>query len=137
MKYMRAGGKDYQSMTDEEVNTRLSQLNEKATQSAAREKLKTMETTRHWMIWHDHSGLGNSGVMLFLLRELYDPACHLTSSEYKEKHGSYVDIQSAIEEPYLYLMGLSGSSDAEQLKYISTRRECLIQLSEEVELNGM
>ncbi|KAK3704916.1 hypothetical protein QZH41_005383, partial [Actinostola sp. cb2023] len=67
--------------------------------------LKDIERTRNWLMWHDHSGLGNRGMMLFFV----------------------------IEEPHLYMMGLSGSSDADQMLFIPTRRECLQSFSQPVE----
>lgn len=63
--------------------------------------------------------------MLFLLRELYDLAVHLSSEEYKEKTGQDMDTQSVIEAPQLYFMGASGAKDCGQLSFLPTRRECL------------
>ncbi|KXJ06772.1 hypothetical protein AC249_AIPGENE6628 [Exaiptasia diaphana] len=67
--------------------------------------------------------------MLFLLWELYDPAVHLSNQEYLEKHDTRVDVQSKIESPHLYMLGVSGSSDANHLMFLPTRRECLMDLS--------
>jgi hypothetical protein len=78
----------------------------------------------------------NRGLMLSLLRELYDPAIHMTSTEFKNKNGLDINVQSAIEEPNLYMMGFSGSSDADQLMFVPTRRECLQSLSHPIEIHG-
>lgn len=39
--------------------------------------LKTM----HWSYWHDNAGIGSTGILQFLVREMYDPAIHLTNEE--------------------------------------------------------
>ena len=67
--------------------------------------------------------------MLFLLREIYDPAVHLTSQEHMQKsNGKAIDVQSTIEASHLYMLGASGAKDADQLAFVPTRRECLKQL---------
>ena len=48
-------------------------------------QLKKVERTRHWLLWHDHAGIGRTGILLFLVREMYDPAIHLTNEEYLAK----------------------------------------------------
>ena len=63
------------------------------------------------------------------MREVYDPAVHFTSQEYKERHGRKgVDIQSTIEVPHLYMLGVSGAKDSDQLAFLPARRECLREL---------
>lgn len=68
--------------------------------------------------------------MLFLVREVFDPAVHLTNQEQKEKEGGKgVDVQSVIEAPHLYMLGAAGAKDSDQLAFIPTRRECLKELN--------
>ena len=63
------------------------------------------------------------------MREVYDPAIRFTSQEYKERYGGKgVDIQSTIEVPHLYMLGVSGAKDSDQLAFLPTRRECLRKL---------
>lgn len=70
--------------------------------------------------------LSQSGMMLFLVREIYDPAIHLTNKEYHNKYGiPNSQVQSQIEIPQLYMMGMTGGTDVDQLEFSSTRRECL------------
>lgn len=127
---------EYEAMSFEVLKKRMNSLHEKvnddATAHELREKLKSFERTRHWLIWHDHSTIANSGFMLFLLRELYDPAIHLTNKEYLQKHGTPADVQAKIETPHLYMLGVSGSGDADQLMFVPTRRECLRDLKEPI-----
>ncbi|KAK3737282.1 hypothetical protein QZH41_019809 [Actinostola sp. cb2023] len=132
---------EYQGMTKEDLKERLLELNEHSNVNLADEEqmrtiLKKRERERNWLIWHDHSGMGNQGLMLFLVRELYDPCIHLTNKEYQANTGLTVKVQSIIEEPKLYMMGRSGGSDSDQLAFIPTRRECLRGLSQPIEVNG-
>ena len=123
---------EYDNMTSEQLKTRLQLLHEyngNMTDDELRQHLKKCERTRHWLIWHDHSSIASSGFMLFLVREVFDPAVHLTSQEYKEKQGGKgVDVQSVIEAPHLYMLGAAGAKDSDQLAFIPTRRECLKEL---------
>lgn len=115
---------EYENMRGEEIKTRLQELNEwkdEITDDEAREYLKQCERTRNWLIWHDHSSIASSGFMLFLVRELYDPAVHLTTKETRSEK----DLQSVVETPHLYMLGASGAKDSDQLAFIPTRRECL------------
>jgi hypothetical protein len=52
--------------------------------------------------------------MLFLFRELYDPAIHLTNKEYLAKYHIPLDVQSKIETPHLYMLAVSGSEDGSE-----------------------
>ncbi|KAK3734075.1 hypothetical protein QZH41_019813 [Actinostola sp. cb2023] len=126
----------YDNMSKEDAVDHLKELNANININVDKDPvkmLKDIERTRNWLMWHDHSGLGNRGMMLFLVREVYDPAIHMTNQEYQQKNSVQVDVQSVIEEPHLYMMGLSGSSDADQMLFIPTRRECLQSFSQPVE----
>lgn len=120
---------EYQAMSREEIKERLIELNEKVAVDEDMETLKQRllkyERTRNWLLWHDHSTISNCGFMLFMVREMYDPAIHLSNDEYKDEHGITLDVQSRVEAPHLYLLGASSSKDIDQLKFVPTRRECL------------
>ena len=119
-------------MTPEQLKTRLQLLHEYSDNmrdDQLRQHLKKCERTRHWLIWHDHSSIASSGFMLFLVREVFDPAVHLTNQEQKEKQGGKgVDVQSVIEAPHLYMLGAAGAKDSDQLAFIPTNRQCLKEL---------
>ena len=102
-------------------------------------QLKEAGRTRHLLLWHDHAGIGSNDLLLFLLREKYDPAVHLTNEEYMAKNNTSkrVDVQAQIEQPHLYTMGLCGSSDADQVLFIPTRQECLRGLSKAVQIENV
>jgi len=97
----------YNDMSRIDIVKRLTDLNEFDDGDGLdkmREKLKTLERTRHLMIWHDHSTVANHGHLLFLATVAYDPAFHLTSQEYKEKTGKDIDIQEEVESPQVYII---------------------------------
>ena len=124
---------EYNSMTPQQLKTRLQLLHEYSDNMSVDQlcqHLKKCERTRHQLIWHDHSSIASSGFMLFLVREVFDPAVHLTNQEQKEKQGGKgVDVQSVIEAPHLYMLGAAGAKDSDQLAFIPTRRECLKELN--------
>ena len=66
-------------------------------------QLKKVERTRHWLLWHDHAGLGSTGIMLFLVREMCNAAIHLTNEEHLAKNTTTekIDVQAEIEQPHL------------------------------------
>ena len=96
-------------MTPEQLKTRLQVLHkysDNMSNDQLRQHLKT------WLIWRDHSSIASSGFMLFLVREVFDPAVYLTNQEQKEKQGGKgVDVQSVIEAPHLYMQGAAGAKD--------------------------
>ena len=124
---------EYESMTSDQMKTRLQVLHEdheNMTDHQLRQHLKRCERTRHWLIWHDHSSIASSGFMLFLVREVFDPAVHLTNQEYREKSGGKGgDVQSVIEAPHLYMLGTASAKDSDQLAFVPTRRECMKELT--------
>jgi len=70
---------------------------------------------------------------------MYDPAVHLTNEEYVAKNNTSkrVDLQAEIEQPHLYMMGLCGSSDADQVLFIPTRQEYQRGLSKAVQIEDV
>lgn len=90
---------EYNSMTPEQLKTRLQVLHkysDNMSNDQLRQHLKKCEGTRRWLIWHDHSSIASSG-FTFWVREVFDPAVHLTNQEQKEKQGGKgVDVQSVI-----------------------------------------
>lgn len=127
-KYMRVRTDDeYNWLSSEELKERLRFLyNEPDADGEPdelRARLKDLERTRYWLVWHDHAGIASNGLMLFLLREVYDPAIDLTNDEYMAQNqiSKRVDVQTIVEQPHLYMMGVCGSSDADQMLFIPTR----------------
>ena len=126
---------DFMNMAFEEVEMKLKYLNELKEEEdfpIVKERLKQMERTRHLKVWHDLSTVANHSHLVFMVSCLYYPALFYTNQEYQEKTGETVDIQQEVEPPELYLIARSSSSDLEQLCYIDTRVECLLELAEKI-----
>ena len=133
---------EYEMLSAVDVKERLLSLNEMDTSGPPnnlRQQLKEVERTRHWLVWHDHAGIASIGLLLFLLREIYDPAIHLTTEEFmaKNNYSKKVDVQAEVEQPQLYMMGVCGSSDADQMLFVPTRQECLKGLSTPFQIRGI
>ncbi|XP_035663701.1 uncharacterized protein LOC118407344 [Branchiostoma floridae] len=119
-------------MTTEELQQGLMDLgeyHEGETEGSMRHRLESFRTTRNLMYWEDGATLANHGYILYLFSTIYDEAIHLTDTEYEQKFNLKISVQSAVEQPHVYLIARSGSSDAEQLLYAQTRRDDLPSLS--------
>ncbi|KAI8522148.1 hypothetical protein Bbelb_019020 [Branchiostoma belcheri] len=88
------------------------QLAQREAEQPMRERLKTIEGTRHLVAWEDGATLANHAI-------------HLTDEEYHQKFNPRLSVQSAVEQPRIYIIARSKSSDAEQLLYAKTRRDYL------------
>ena len=62
-----------------------------------------------------------------MVSTLYDTSLYLTNKEFHEKfpEKTPIDIKSAVEKPYLYILGQSKSSDLDQLRYVKDDNEKL------------
>ena len=73
----------YETMTYEELETRLKEIKElpdgETTREELTDSLKHWERTRHLMIWPDHSNVMNHGHILLTVTAVYDPAFYYTS----------------------------------------------------------
>ena len=74
--------------------------------------------------------------MLFCLREVYDSAIHISDEEAKAKLGRDVDVKASIEKPHLYIIGQSGSSIEDQMKFVPTRQDDLKNLKQAIKTEG-
>lgn len=126
---------EYESMTEDAISSRLEQLGEDKEEESAsekKEKLKKIERQRHLMVWSDNSTLLNHGHILLTVSAVYDEALYFTSEEMRAKGQENIDVQSLVERPHVYILGRCGSSEVEQLAYITTRKACLETLSAKV-----
>ena len=133
----------YDAMTRERIINRLKQLGESAKVSEAaelindiKEYLKGIERTRHLMIWADNSTLLNHGYLLMTVNVLYNEAVFYTNKEMEEQGKGNIDVQSLVERPQVYILARCGSSEAEQLAYINTRKICLEGLNNKITTSG-
>ena len=53
-------------------------------------RLNSFLQKRHWLTWHNHSTLLNYGHMLFCVREMFNPAIHLSDAEARVQYGKDV-----------------------------------------------
>nr|XP_022311269.1 uncharacterized protein LOC111116562 [Crassostrea virginica] len=91
-------------------------------QQNTREVLQQKENEWKIKMWHDHSDILNHSYVSFMSCFLYDPLNFLTEEEFRKKYPEKnIDVQSFVEKPQLYIFGLSGSSDKDQLTYILPR----------------
>ena len=120
----------YNQLSKEELTVELQKIHEEISDNIEemRNQLKKYQRQRHWLLWHDHSTLANYGHMLFCLRELYDPAVHVTRQEMLDKIGKDIDVQATVEEPQLYILGQSRSTVEDQMRFIPTRQDDLREL---------
>ncbi|KAI8513933.1 hypothetical protein Bbelb_082570 [Branchiostoma belcheri] len=107
-------------MTKEQIEQRLKELGEYEqhkgeTEEAMRLHLQSIEGTRYLMYWEDGAALANRGYILYLVATMYDPAIHLTDEEYHQKFNLRISVQSKVEQPQIYLIARSSSSDVDQL----------------------
>ncbi|XP_019626548.1 PREDICTED: uncharacterized protein LOC109471652 [Branchiostoma belcheri] len=124
--------RNYDLLTREQIQQRLMELgeyNEEETEQSMRKRLKSIEGTRHLVPWEDGATLANHGYIVYVVTTLYDPAIHLTDEEYYQKYNLRLSVQSAVEQPRIYIIARSKSSDAEQLLYSETRRDDLPSLA--------
>jgi hypothetical protein len=95
---------EYEAMSKDQMEARLKEIHEFPSTTISEEQMKDqltkIERKRHWLHRHDHSGIGNQGMMLFLAREMYVPAIYLTDQEYKTKYGVSTKVQFKIEAPH-------------------------------------
>ena len=94
------GDSYYNQLSKEELTVGLQKIHEKISDNIdeMRNQLKKYQQQRHWLLWHNHSTLANYGHMQFCLRELYDPAIHVTRQEMLDKTGKDIDVQATVEE---------------------------------------
>ena len=133
---------EYPQLTRDSIIEDLCRINEYsiALATESREvllkKLINFERTRHLMFWHDGSNLANHSHILMTVSVMYDKAIFLTENEYYQKFNVEMkNIQSIIEEPFLYILSRCPATDA-QLSYIATRCEDLELLNETISWKG-
>lgn len=131
---------DYENLDEETILERLSKLKIPVPSEpmSALDELMKVEHTRNMKVWHDHSDILNHSYVSFMISALYDPAVFLTDEEYKERYPDRppVDVQSAVEKPYLYILGQSKATDVDQLSYTSTRLEDINSLHQPTYFKG-
>lgn len=131
---------DYENLDEETILKRFSKLKIPVPSEpmSALDELMKLEHTRNLKVWHDHSDILNHSYVSFMISALYDTAVYLTDEEFKERYPDRtpVDVQSAVEKPYLYILGQSKATDVDQLSYTSTRLEDINSLHQPTYFKG-
>ena len=98
------------------------------TEDSLRKRLSQLERTRSLGMWHDHSTILGHGYVLITVRVMYDRAVFKVESEL-QKHKSFHNIQSFIEEPEIHLLAMSSSCAEDQAALIPDRLSCIRELA--------
>ena len=127
-------------MRDDQITERLKVLGEIENHSGdtpgqRRECLIKFERTRHLMIWGDGSTILYYGYLLYLVPSVYDPAFYYSSVEMKARGYDDMDVP-ALVETHLYILERCSAKKVEQLAYVDTRRECLDQLTNNLQTSN-
>ncbi|PFX23630.1 hypothetical protein AWC38_SpisGene11812 [Stylophora pistillata] len=69
------------------------------------------------------------------MESLYDPAFYYSSAEMKARGYDDMDVPALVEKPHLYILGRCSAKEVEQLGYVDSRRECLDQLTNNLQTN--
>ena len=72
------------------------------------------------------------GHLLILVSIIYDPAFFYTTEEMKNTKYIQIDVPTVVEKPEIYILSRSTSSTLDQLKFITTRRECLQDMGQKL-----
>ena len=79
---------EYDKMTESDLSLKLQKLNEYTEgeiDQQMRQRLMSIERTRHLSLWHDHSKVTNRGHKVFMVNALYDEALYYTDKEMEKK----------------------------------------------------
>ena len=124
-------------LTEDEIKERLQNKNVQVSSNISpvdlRKQLAQSQRTRSLVVWHDHAIILGTGFIMITINTIYDTAVFLTAEEYEKKCGhSTANIQSIIEQPYIYMLAAGSPSADDQAALIADRVECLYDLSQPV-----
>ena len=86
------------------------------------------------MMWHDGSSISAHSHLLMMISCLYNQACQLTDTEFKQRHGVDINVQSMVEKPEIYRLARCPSNN-QQILYSEERYEDLIELKSPLKVN--
>ena len=85
--------------------------------------------TRHFVVWGDHSSLLNNGFMLYTTKVLYSKDVFYTDDENFKATGKRVNVQSVVEQPWIYIFANCRDNIAEKMSFVSVRREDVMEMA--------
>ena len=82
---------------------------------------------RYFALWHDHSTVCGCEYILVTCKEVYNSSIHYTNAEYEALTGQTLNIQAAVERPYIHILAAGSSSAADTIALAADRVDCLKQ----------
>ena len=73
-------------------------------------QLEAVHCTRYIKEWSDHSHIKDHSYYLHTVQFLWDISTYLTSSEYEEKYGTKLDVQTFVEKPNTFILSLGSAA---------------------------
>ena len=80
-----------------------------------RNRLTSLEKSRHLMCWHDGSTSDGHGYIVITISVMFDVAASFSDEEFLLKYGENVCIQPVVEKSSLYIIGRCPSNDQQLL----------------------
>lgn len=92
-----------------------------------------IQRTRSLVIWHDHAEILGTGFIMITVNTIYDTVVFLTKEQYMERSEHPIaNLQSVVEQPYMYMIAAGSSSAEDQAALIADRVDCLYDLKDEI-----
>ena len=134
--YMRLqSDEQIQELPEEELRAHLANtlvpVSSTASKSELNKSCTQSQRNRTLMIWHDHASILGVGYVMITVNTVYE-AVFLTTEECREKGITVCNLQSVVEQPYVYLLGAGSSSIEDQAALVGDRVECLHSLAQKL-----
>ena len=84
----------------------------------------------------NYKNVGGHSYQLMMIACIYDTACYYTDTEFKEKFGVFVNIQTIVEEPRLYILARCPSND-QQILYSQERLNDITALQQKIKTDDI
>ena len=83
-------------------------------------------------VWSNHSSITDLLYFMVMVQVIYDPAVFLTDAEYQTKFKTSKRVQSLIEIPRIYILGVTDTTGIDQAKYNEAIHQDLLKLDQPV-----
>ena len=98
-----------------------------------RRLVQETETTRHYLVWYDHSTIGGVSYILFNFQYIYSPAVYCRNDDDMSSR----ELQRIIEKPQLYYLGVSPPTTAAEEGFTKMRLDDIKSLSVPITRDGI
>jgi len=92
---------------------------------------------RDFAVWGDHLSLLNRGFLVYTMNVIYSKRIFFTDDEVFKISGKNVNVQSLVEQPFIYIFAQCSDSIAEKLSYVSLRREDILEMPLPLSVNNV